>query len=89
MASDFTTQRLGNRTLASAIPHCHNHNEVIMKNIKQTLNGTILTLEIDLSKNFGQSGSGKSIIIASTEGNKTVDGTDDVKIGVNVYRPVK
>ena len=60
-----------------------------MLNIKQKLNGTILTLEIDISKDFGLSKSGKSISIASTQGNQTVDGTEDVKIGINVYRPAR
>ena len=45
-----------------------------MKNIKATIKGTTLTLEIDLSKDYGPSRSGKTIIIASTEGNVTPDG---------------
>ena len=58
-----------------------------MKNIKAKVQGDELILTIDLSKNFGLSGSGKSIIIASTEGNVAVPGREEVKIGVNVYRP--
>ena len=58
-----------------------------MKNIKAKVQGDELVLTIDLSKNFGLSGSGKSIIIASTEGNVAVSGREEVKIGVNVYRP--
>jgi hypothetical protein len=56
------------------------------KNVKMTVSGSILTIEIDLSKDFGKSSSGKSVVISSTEGNITVPGTDDVKIGLNVYK---
>ena len=56
-----------------------------MKNIEMTTNDNILTITIDLSKDFGKSGSGKSIIIASSEGNQSIPGTD-CKIGLNVYK---
>lgn len=57
-----------------------------MKNIKTTVKGNKLTIEVDLGKNLGLSGSKKSIIIASSEGNQTIEGTDGVKIGLNIYR---
>jgi hypothetical protein len=50
-----------------------------------TLAGNILTITVDLTKEFGPSSSGKTIIIASTEGNVTVPERDE-KIGLNVYR---
>jgi len=50
------------------------------------LNGTILTITVDITKEFGLSSSGKSIIIGSTEGNVAVEGKEDVKVGLNVYR---
>jgi hypothetical protein len=56
-----------------------------MKNVEMTVEGTILTLKVDLSKEFGLSASGKNIIIASTEGNVTVLDRDE-KIGLNIYR---
>ena len=56
-----------------------------MKNVEMTMEGTILTIKIDLSKEFGLSASEKNIIIASTEGNVTVPNRDE-KIGLNVYR---
>jgi hypothetical protein len=56
-----------------------------MKNVEMTVNGDILTIEVDLSKTFGKSSSGKSTIIASTEGNVSVPGRDEIKIGLNVY----
>ena len=40
-----------------------------MKNIEMTVEGNILTIKVDLTKEFGPSSSGKTIIIASTEGN--------------------
>ena len=49
------------------------------------LEGTVLTIKVDLSKNYAPSNSGKSFVIASTEGNKGIDGTD-CKIGLNIYR---
>ena len=57
-----------------------------MKNITQKLTGNILTLTVDISKTFGASKSGKSIVIASTEGNISVDGKPEVKIGLNIYK---
>lgn len=56
-----------------------------MKNVEMTVLGDVLTLAIDLSKEFGPSKSGKTIIVASTEGNKSVPGRVE-KVGLNVYR---
>jgi len=56
-----------------------------MKNIEMNIVGDILTIKVGLSKTFGKSGSGKSTIIASTEGNVSVPGKEEVKIGLNVY----
>jgi len=56
-----------------------------MKNVEMSVEGTILTIKVDLSKEFGLSASEKNIIIASTEGNVTVPNRDE-KIGLNVYR---
>ena len=44
-----------------------------------------LIIEIDLTKDFGPSKSGKTITIASTRGNKRIEGTNAV-IGLNVYK---
>ena len=56
-----------------------------MKNVEMTVEGTILTIKVDLSKEFGPSASGKTIIVASTEGNVSVP-TRQEKVGLNVYR---
>ena len=57
-----------------------------MKNVEMILDGDILTIKVDLSKEFGTSASGKSIIIATTEGNMSVPGAEEKKIGLNIYR---
>lgn len=56
-----------------------------MKNMDLSVEGNMLTIKIDLTKEFGPSTSGKNIIIASTEGNVSVPGREE-KIGLNVYR---
>jgi hypothetical protein len=56
-----------------------------MKNVQMAVDGNILTIKVDLSKEFGPSSSGKTIIIASTEGNVAVPDREE-KVGLNVYR---
>jgi len=69
------------------------NSEIISVNISSPLNTPItlshhiqLTIKVDLSKDFGESKSGKSITIASTEGNISVPEHEDIKIGLNIYR---
>ena len=57
-----------------------------MKNCDMKLTGNILTITVDIAKDFGKSASGKSIIIASTEGNISVPDKEDIKIGLNIYK---
>ena len=57
-----------------------------MKNVDMKVEGNILTIRVDLTKEFGASSSGKTTIVASTEGNVSVQ-DHDVKVGLNVYRP--
>lgn len=52
-----------------------------------TVTGDHLLIDVDLQEHGDVSKSGKSIIIASTEGNKDVAGAPGVKIGMNVYKP--
>jgi hypothetical protein len=56
-----------------------------MKNVEMTVAGNILTIKVDLTKEFGPSASGKTTIIASTEGNITIPEREE-KVGLNVYR---
>jgi len=58
-----------------------------MKNVELIIEGNILTIKVDLNKEFGKSSSGKSLIISTTEGNYSLPGRDE-KIGLNVYRKV-
>lgn len=60
-----------------------------MENVVMTVKGNKLTIEVDLSKEFGESSSGKSIVVATTAGNVAVPGREDVKIGINAYKPKK
>jgi len=64
----------------------HYVNSTIMKNMEMKVEGSILTITVDLSKEFGESKSGKSIVIGSSEGNISIPDNDDIKIGLNVYR---
>lgn len=57
-----------------------------MKNVEMLLEGNILTIKVDVTKEFGPSSSGKTIIIASTEGNVGIPGREEIKVGLNVYK---
>ena len=58
----------------------------IMKNVDIKIEGDLLTVKVDLSQDFGPSSSGKTIIIASSEGNQSLPEHEDIKIGLNVYK---
>ena len=55
-----------------------------MKNVEMKVEGNILTIKVDLSKEYGPSSSGKTTIIASTEGNISIPERNE-KVGLNVY----
>lgn len=64
-----------------------------MKNIDMAASGpdadkNRLVIVIDLSQSFGKSSTGKTIIVASTEGNAKVVDRDGnaVYVGVNVFK---
>lgn len=56
-----------------------------MKNVEMSVEGSVLTIKVDLAKEFGPSSTGKTIIIASTEGNVTIPNRQE-KVELNVYR---
>ena len=56
-----------------------------MKNVEMNVEGNILIIRVDLTKEFGPSSSGKTTIIASTEGNVSIPDREE-KVGLNVYR---
>lgn len=58
-------------------------------NIQMSIAKNVLTIQIDLSKDQGTSKSGKNTLIASSGGNMEVPGAPGVKMGLNIYKPVK
>lgn len=57
-----------------------------MKNVEMSVEADILTIKVDLNQEHGPSSSGKTIIIASTEGSVSLSDRDGVKVGLNVYK---
>jgi hypothetical protein len=60
-----------------------------MQNVEMTSDGKKLTIVVDLTKEYGESASKKSIIIASTGGGIAIPESNDIKIGLNIYKKVK
>ncbi len=58
-----------------------------MQNVKTTVKGDKLTIEVDLSERHGLSKSEKNETIATTAGN--VEVAPGIILGVNCYTPVK
>ena len=52
------------------------------KNVDVSMDGNIMTLKIDTTKNFGLSKSGKTTIVASTAGEHKFN---DLCVNLNVY----
>lgn len=57
-----------------------------MRNVKTEKKGDLLIITINTKETPIESTSGKSLVVASSEGNQTVTEFPDLKIGVNVYR---
>jgi len=55
-----------------------------MENVSIEVKGGKAIITIDLAKRGGRSASGKTIRVASTAGNKLIEGTD-VVLGLNAY----
>jgi ABC-type polar amino acid transport system ATPase subunit len=45
----------------------------------------VMTITVDLNIRLGPSASGKTMIIATTEGNKSIEGGAGAVIGMNIY----
>lgn len=56
-----------------------------MENVKMHAKDGKLFIEVDLKHRGGKSSTGKTVRIASTEGNVALDGAPEVKIGLNVF----
>jgi len=58
-----------------------------MKNVDFTVKDNRLTIEVDLEQDFGESTSGKTLIVASSEGNRRIEAPcGGVYFGLNVYK---
>lgn len=57
-----------------------------MENVNVAVKDNVLTIKVDLSKDQGPSKSGKTRVIASSHGNVPVEGHNDCRLGLNVYR---
>jgi len=55
------------------------------KNLNASVEGSKLTIVIDLAKELGESKTGKSILVATTNGNQKIAGSN-VAIGINAYK---
>jgi hypothetical protein len=60
-----------------------------MKNVNMSIKGDALTITVNLKETGTLSKSGNSEVIATTKGNVSVPGRPDVKIGLNIYQPVR
>lgn len=58
----------------------------IGKNIQVSVKDGKVIITVDLAQDFGLSSSGKSRIIASSEGNAEIPGAPGVKLGLNIYK---
>ena len=56
-----------------------------MKNCTLAVDGDTLTVTINLKERNGLSSSGKTVIVATTEGNVAIPGFEHIKLGVNAY----
>jgi len=58
----------------------------VAKNVHLEVKGSTLVITCDLNQDHGPSKSGKTTIIATTEGNMAIPGHDGVKLGLNLYK---
>lgn len=58
------------------------------RNVEMQVDGSVLWLQVDLSKDGTASKSGKTNVVASTEGNISLAHDGKIyKVGLNVYLP--
>ena len=57
-----------------------------MDNIQIEVKDNKAVITIDLSKDFGPSKSGKTIVVASTRGNVPIPGAETIHLGLNCYK---
>jgi hypothetical protein len=60
-----------------------------MRNVKTSKKGSVLVIEVETDPSKAQpweSSSGKSLNVASTEGNVTCTEFPELKLGINIYK---
>ena len=57
----------------------------IMQNVKFDIKGDTLTITVDLKQRQGKSASGKTTVIATTQGNTSLNHPSGAVVGLNVY----
>jgi len=57
-----------------------------MQNVVAEVQGSVLILKVDLTKDLGPSKSGRTTVVATSRGNQQVGGKPGVYFGLNVYR---
>ena len=57
-----------------------------MDNVKIEVENNKAIITIDLTKDFGKSSSGKTIVVASTRGNIPIPGAETYYLGLNCYK---
>ena len=58
-------------------------------NIVTRVEGSKLIIEVDLVQEHGATTSGKSTKVASSDGAMSVPGREEIKVNLNVYKPVR
>lgn len=59
-----------------------------MENCQMEVKGDKLIVTVDLKKRLRPSGTGKTMLVATTAGNAAIAGHPGIKIGVNVFAPL-
>lgn len=57
-----------------------------MDNVQIEVRDNKAVITIDLSKDFGASKSGKTIVVATTRGNVPIPGAENIRLGINCYK---
>ena len=57
----------------------------MMRNVMFEVRGDILIINVDLTKNFGPSSTGKTTVVASTGGNKEIASHPGMVFGLNCF----
>jgi len=61
--------------------------ELIGRNVTVALEGNTIVIRVNADAEGTESKSGKSSVVGTTNGNVAIPGTD-LKLGLNVYRPL-